>query len=97
MSAGDYQALVGRVTRLKVFSAMKAFMVENERSPTATQIAQITGLSHDCCAQHMRALAHADGLPLPVVLCTGVRGVAPDPAFLPIDTTIADNQTLVWR
>ena len=55
-----------RVNRLKVFSAVKSWMLGFGECPHATDIAAEVGLTPQCILIHMRALNGASGLPLPI-------------------------------
>lgn len=56
----------GRITRLRVFAAVKAVMEEEARVPTEREIADRLGVSRVTAHNHMAALDGADGLPFEI-------------------------------
>ena len=58
--------LVCQINRLKVFHVIKKIMTEENRCPTASEVAQTIKLSPSAVQHHFTALRGAEGLPLPV-------------------------------
>jgi hypothetical protein len=93
----------GKVTRLRVFNAVKNFMIAEMRCPDATDINEALGLPVNCVLNHMVALQRADGLPMPITpgkyrsveaAAEHKRGAAKryyDENKIPLDELIAQN------
>lgn len=73
MPRGQHLVIQGRANRLIVFRATKRFMEAHGRCPNGPELASITGIGAHACDIHLKALAKADGLPLPVPVGKGSR------------------------
>jgi hypothetical protein len=62
----DPRALHNRVQRLRVFAAVKAWMLRYGECPTGVEIAAELDIPEWAAQRHMMALAGAAGLPLPI-------------------------------
>ena len=69
--ASEARAVKKKVTRLRVFAAVKAWMVRFKECPNAAQVAAELGVTQMTVLTHMRALVGADGLPLPITFKMG--------------------------
>ena len=58
--------IIGQINRLKVFHVIKKIMTEENRCPTASEVAQTIKISPSAVQHHFTALRGAEGLPLPV-------------------------------
>ena len=53
--------------RLRVFSAVRAWMIRYNECPTGVAIADELDIHPVAAQKHMKALRRADGLPMPIV------------------------------
>ena len=58
--------LVCQINRLKVFHVIKKIMTEENRCPTAQEVAQTIKMSPSAVQHHFLALRGAEGLPLTI-------------------------------
>ena len=63
---GEAAKVIGRINRLRVFSAVKKYMEENGECPTIVEISDLIGMPLTTVGPHMRALHGATGLPIPI-------------------------------